>query len=109
MNNPLIDPDFNRNPCELIESRGFLCEIHYSITLDHYILTLFRIKNPFLEYHSNKKQEQEEETKEKKTNSIDAWITWILQLIILLEVLAGIQKFHQNMEMIFNLFQNLQI
>ncbi|KAI1305792.1 Lipase 1 [Halotydeus destructor] len=43
----LDDPDYDRDTCMLIESRGFHCETHYPVTNDGYILSLFRIVNPF--------------------------------------------------------------
>lgn len=49
---PMVDPDFNRDPCELIESRGFICDVHYTVTSDGYILTLYRIINPLLDQES---------------------------------------------------------
>ena len=40
------DPDMNKDPCEIIRARGFICQPHYPVTNDGYILTLFRIINP---------------------------------------------------------------
>lgn len=45
--NAFSDPDLNRNACELIESRKFVCETHYITTKDGYILTAHRIVNPY--------------------------------------------------------------
>ena len=44
------DPDIFRNTSELIESRGFQSETHRMITEDGYILTMFRLINPYLKH-----------------------------------------------------------
>lgn len=41
------DPDMNKDPCEIIRARGFVCQPHHPVTNDGYILTLFRIINPY--------------------------------------------------------------
>ena len=41
------DPDMNKDPCEIIRARGFICQPHHPVTNDGYILTLFRIINPY--------------------------------------------------------------
>lgn len=40
------DPDVNRSVVELIESRGFVAEVHQVTTEDGYVLTMHRIINP---------------------------------------------------------------
>ncbi|XP_015785812.2 gastric triacylglycerol lipase isoform X1 [Tetranychus urticae] len=42
------DPDERGTPCELIQSRGFICENHWIRTDDDYILSVQRIINPVL-------------------------------------------------------------
>lgn len=41
-----VDPDYGRETCELILSRGFRCQEHSIFTRDGYILTAFRILDP---------------------------------------------------------------
>lgn len=43
------DPDIGKSPCELIESRNFICETHWVTTSDGYILTAYRIVNPVIQ------------------------------------------------------------
>lgn len=38
-----VDPDEDRNPVELIESRGYSAQVHKVETADSYILTMYRI------------------------------------------------------------------
>lgn len=42
----VTDPDMNKDPCQIILSRGFICHPHHPVTKDGYILTLYRIINP---------------------------------------------------------------
>lgn len=44
------NPDIFRNTSELIESRGFQSETHRMITEDGYILTMFRLINPYMKH-----------------------------------------------------------
>lgn len=44
----LDDPDYDRDTCQLILSRGFGCELHFPKTKDGYVSQLFRIVNPFV-------------------------------------------------------------
>lgn len=48
-------PDEDRDSVELIESRGFTCETHNVTTRDGYILTVFRIVNPYINCDALKK------------------------------------------------------
>ncbi|XP_074595035.1 lysosomal acid lipase/cholesteryl ester hydrolase-like [Brevipalpus obovatus] len=41
----VADPDEDRDPSQLIESRGYRAQIHHVETKDDYILTMFRIVN----------------------------------------------------------------
>lgn len=41
----VVDPDEDRDPQELIESRGYEAQVHHVVTKDDYILTMFRIVN----------------------------------------------------------------
>ena len=43
------DPDMGKSPCELIESRNFICETHWITTHDGYILGVQRIINPIFQ------------------------------------------------------------
>jgi lysosomal acid lipase/cholesteryl ester hydrolase len=43
-----IDPDETRDTIQLIESRGFAVQVHYTTTHDGYILALHRMVNPSL-------------------------------------------------------------
>ncbi|KAJ6222630.1 hypothetical protein RDWZM_001175 [Blomia tropicalis] len=49
------NPDIYRNTSQLIETRGFHSEIHHPVTRDGYILTIFRIVNPFISNRSSLK------------------------------------------------------
>uniref|UniRef100_T1KA80 Lipase n=1 Tax=Tetranychus urticae TaxID=32264 RepID=T1KA80_TETUR len=42
------DPDENRTPCEMIESRNFKCDTHWAKTADGYIIAIHRVINPIL-------------------------------------------------------------
>lgn len=53
---PVNDPDMNKDTCEIIRARGFICQPHHPVTNDGYILTLFRIINPYsVQAHQRKR------------------------------------------------------
>lgn len=46
----LNDPDYDRDTCEIVVSRGFRCQTHYVTTRDGYILALYRVINPHVKH-----------------------------------------------------------
>eukprot|EP01098_Paradermamoeba_levis_P011431 TRINITY_DN488_c0_g3_i5.p1 TRINITY_DN488_c0_g3~~TRINITY_DN488_c0_g3_i5.p1 ORF type:complete len:154 (-),score=52.28 TRINITY_DN488_c0_g3_i5:35-496(-) len=78
---PTIDPDVHRNFTEIVQAKGYPCEVHHPITSDGYILTVFRIPHGKNNNNNNNYNNNNNNTRPAvllQHGLLDSSFTWIL-------------------------------